>query len=374
MKEHTASFTQFFLPRANFATLLLCLQRRGYQIVGPQLRDHAIVYDVLQSVSDLPQGVTVVQEPGRYTVTHGMSERFFAWANGPQALKPLLFTPRETLWRVRRDENGALQFVAETASMPPTAVIGVRACDLAALRVHDRVLLKSAEPDPHYAARRAQLFLIAVNCSDPASTCFCASTGDGPHADAGFDMALTELDDGFTVQAGNALGQTIVDELSLNLASDAHHFAVGQQRERASQVQTRSLPSVARRLRLMEQLEHPRWQEVAERCLSCGNCTQVCPTCFCHKQSTENDLATAESEQVREWDSCFSQQHSYIHGTTMRGDTRARYRQWLTHKLATWHEQFDMSGCVGCGRCIAWCPVGIDLTVETTAMVGELSS
>jgi ferredoxin len=114
-------------------------------------------------------------------------------------------------------------------------------------------------------------------------------------------------------------------------------------------------------------LDHPRWDEVADRCLACGNCTLVCPTCFCSDVSDTTDLA-GEVERRRTWASCFDLDHSYLHGGPVRSSTSSRYRQWLTHKLSTWWDQFDTSGCIGCGRCIAWCPVGIDLTEEAAAI------
>ena len=134
--------------------------------------------------------------------------------------------------------------------------------------------------------------------------------------------------------------------------------------QEAAQQQTRSLPSHNLRDALFANLEHPRWEDVAERCLSCGNCTSVCPTCFCHSETDETALDGDHSLHARQWDSCFTQGHSYIHGMTIRADTRTRYRQWLTHKLGSWHDQYGRSGCVGCGRCIAWCPVGIDITAR----------
>ena len=119
---------------------------------------------------------------------------------------------------------------------------------------------------------------------------------------------------------------------------------------------------------LLGNLEHPRWEEVSDRCLTCGNCTLVCPTCFCHSVDDVTDLASGEAERTRRWDSCFNLEHSYIHGGSVRTSGRSRYRQWMTHKLATWIDQFGTSGCVGCGRCITWCPVAIDITEEAAAI------
>lgn len=357
-----------FIQRNRFKQLLQTLQQADYRCIGPQLRDGAIVYDTLQSVDQLPAGWRDEQAPGRYRLEQHDSPRCFAWANGPQALKPLLFSPREVLWQVQRDATGRLTFAEVAASSERLAVIGVRACDLAALRLQDAHFLKPPYGDPHYRQRRSQLFLIAVNCTQPAATCFCASTGDGPRATDGFDLVLSELDDGYLIDAGTAAGEQLLQKLPVTKATPAQHRQVESEIDAAAQQQSRHLPGQNLQAALFANLDHPRWDDVAQRCLSCGNCTAVCPTCFCYSEQDEPALNGDSSEHYRQWDSCFNQGHSYIHGMVIRPETRTRYRQWLTHKLGSWHEQYGRSGCVGCGRCISWCPAGIDLTDEVAAI------
>ena len=135
----------------------------------------------------------------------------------------------------------------------------------------------------------------------------------------------------------------------------------------------RSLDTENIRDLLFDNLQADRWNEVASRCLSCGNCTMVCPTCFCSSVQEVADLAGDEVTRERHWASCFTLEHSQIHGENPRPTTAAQYRQWLTHKLAGWIDQFGSSGCTGCGRCITWCPVGIDLTEEVAAIREEAS-
>ena len=359
-----------FLPRDRFGTLIAALREEGFRVVGPRLRDGAILYDDLDSAEQLPKGVSVEQGPGRYRVSEGEGPRFFAWSNGPQALKPFLFAPREVLWKAFGGNQG-IRF--ETVEPPEerVAAIGVRPCDIAALQLQDAHFLREPLADPYYAKRREGLFIVAVNCSHPADTCFCASTGDGPGANGGFDLNLAELDDGFVIDAGSEAGSALLDKLPTNEAS-ADQLAVAEAEvTAAAEAQNRRIPSRDLRQPLFETLDHPRWGEVAGRCLACGNCTQVCPTCFCHNEEEVPKLDGSESVHVREWDSCFTEGHSYIHGFIIRCETGMRYRQWLTHKLGSWHDQYGRSGCVGCGRCITWCPVGIDLTEEAAAICAE---
>lgn len=360
-----------FLRHVELSRLLNELTSRGYRCIGPQVEDGTIVFRELSGVDDLPRGVRSIQAPGSYRLVEDKAQRFFAWTNGPQGLKPWLFAPVEPLWRSVRTDDGLLGFAELAPATQPLAVIGVRACDLAALAIQDRQFMGGPCPDPHYARRREGLFLVAVQCAEAAATCFCASTGDGPSPTKGFDVALAELGDGFVATSGSEQGAQVLASLNLMPATGAQRAESRIQAEQTARMQTRALPARDLRQFLLERLEHPRWDEVASRCLACGNCTAVCPTCFCHAHEVKPELGEDAAEQVRVWDSCFGESHGQLHGFQVRPDTRRRYRQWLVHKLGTWHEQFGRSGCVGCGRCIAWCPVGIDLTEEVAALMAQ---
>lgn len=367
MPNHTPPAPQSYsLPRRELQRLLDLLQQQGFDVIGPRVRDDAIVYSPLGSIDELPQGVSDRQSPGAYRLQQNSTSRAFAWANGPQALKPLLFSPQEVLWSSRQSATGSLEFIRQMPATAPMAVLGVRACDLAALAMLDRHFASDAQ----YQARRSGLLLLAVNCTDPAETCFCHSTGDGPAAAQGYDLLLDELDEAYLLRSGSARGADLLDRLALSEASAAQRAQARQQHETAVGRMHRQLPPDLAG-RLVAQPQHAHWDAVAGRCLSCGNCTSVCPTCFCHAERDATDLDGRASRHVREWDSCFSPAHSYIHGKVIRVQTRHRYRQWLTHKLDGWHAQFGRSGCVGCGRCISWCPVGIDLTEELAVICGE---
>jgi ferredoxin len=339
--------------------------------MGPEIHDGAVRFAAVERIDQLTPGLREAQAPGRYRLETADDGRWFGWTLGPQGLKPLLFPAREVLWRSSTDPAGPLRFEPpDLVDAPPLAVIGVRACDLAALALLDAHFLRGSAPDRGYAARRQGMFLVGIDCARSASTCFCASTGDGPMLTDGYDVGLTELDEGLLVWPGSAAGSAIVDRLGLEPALPHQLAEAAEAGNRAAAGQRRHLPSRHLARVLFAALDHARWQQVAARCLACGNCTAVCPTCFCHAVRTEPDLAGDAAEQVREWDSCFSAEHSLLHGHPLRADTATRYRQWLTHKLGGWHAQYGRSGCVGCGRCITWCPAGIDLVAEVRAIVG----
>jgi ferredoxin len=351
--------------------LIDVLQRRGYRVVGPTVRDGAIVYDELRGAADLPIGWTDEQDGGTYRLKRRDDGAHFGYAVGPHSWKQFLHPPALRLWRARRRERG-FEVVPEAEPPPQYAFIGVRACELHAIAIQDRVFLQGPYVDPGYQARRQPAFIVAVNCAQAGGTCFCASMGTGPRATSGYDLALTEVVAGaqhyFVVEVGTALGAEVVAEVPHRPASeDERQAADGVVAHTATQLR-RSLDTADIRALLYRNFEHPRWEEVAARCLTCGNCTMVCPTCFCTRVEDVTALGSVQAERWRQWDSCFTMDFSYIHGGSVRASPKARYRQWLTHKLATWIDQFGTSGCVGCGRCITWCPVAIDITEEVRAI------
>jgi len=357
-----------FLPRESLQLLIDAVISNGYDCIGPQVRDGAIIYDQLNSVTQLPRGITDSQSPGHYTLNSNDSLKYFNWANGPQAIKPLLFTAREKLWQSEQSDDGQLTFTATEPTHKPIAILGVRACDIAAMKIQDQHFLQQAFVDPYYKVRRENLLTIAVNCAHPADTCFCHSTGDGPFVDDGADIVLTELDAGYLINPQSTRGEALLTQLTLEYKTVAQSDEYETIKTNAS-IQKRRLPELDIKTQLMSELNNDAWHAIATKCLSCGNCTSVCPTCFCHSENDVAELNGHSSSHYREWDSCFTQGHSQIHGIIIRSEIGQRYRQWLTHKFSTWHEQYGRSGCVGCGRCIAWCPVEIDVIESITQVV-----
>jgi sulfhydrogenase subunit beta (sulfur reductase) len=359
------------VARDDLQALIDALAGRGYQVLGPTVRDGAIIYDGIARLQDLPVGWTERQEAGRYHLEHRDDDALFGFAVGPQSWKRFLHPPVISTWTARKGDDGNVA-ISASDDPPKFAFIGVRACELSAIAIQDKVFCDGPYPDVTYVARRREAFIVAVNCGEAGGTCFCVSMQTGPKAETGFDLALTELlDDSrhdFLVEVGSDAGADV-----LNAAP--HREATQADRDEADQVVARTAGQMGRTLDtdgikelLLANLSHPRWDEVAGRCLTCANCTMVCPTCFCTTVEDHSDLAGTAAERVRKWDSCFTMDFSYIHGGSVRKAARSRYRQWMTHKLASWIDQFGTSGCVGCGRCITWCPVGIDITEEAAAI------
>lgn len=344
------------------------LRELGYEVVGPRVADGAITLGEITSIAELPLNVRDEQEPGKYRLTIS-DGGYFDHVVGPHSLKPFVFPPRTTVLQVLKVRDSWEARTPEPPR-PKRAVLGVRSCDLHALAIQDRVFLGGPHRDPEYAARREGLFLVAVNCGRSVPTCFCVSMNTGPAVTGGADLVLTELADGFVVQVGTERGSLVLAALNCRECSSTEIADSNEVPRRAAAQQTRriSLPTVHDTL--MNNLNHPRWDDVAKRCLSCANCTMVCPTCFCSTVNEVTDLAGEHTTRERTWESCFNEEHSWTGSGAVHPDTKSRYRQWLTHKLATWVDQFGTSGCVGCGRCITWCPVGIDLTAEVAAMEG----
>jgi ferredoxin len=363
-----------YLDRESLSALFRALAERGFTLVGPVMGDGAIVYDELGSPDDLPAGWTDEQDGGTYRLRRRGDEALFGYVVGPHSWKRFLLAPVQRLWTAaRQDDTGALRIVEESGESTKYAFIGVRSCELHAVAIQDRVLKDGAYADAHYRSLRERVFTVAVNCGQAGGTCFCVSMETGPEASDGFDLALTELLEGggghgFVVETGSERGAEVLSAVRHRDARPEEQRAAARAVGRAAASMGREVATGDLKELLYAGYDHPSWDEVARRCLACGNCTQVCPTCFCTTVEDVTALGGHQAERVRRWDSCFTTEHAYIHGGSLRGSVRSRYRQWLTHKLATWVDQFGTSGCVGCGRCITWCPVGIDITEEVRAI------
>ncbi len=331
--------------------LFNALRLRGHRVIAPKLEDGVIRLKEVSSFDEIPYGWEDIQAPGKYSVREGGKH----FRHGPDAPKRILYPSRLELFRIRPDWS--VEYPKER--FPPTALFAIKPCDLASISVMDRV--QGGVGDPYYLALREKLVIIVENCVEPGATCFCSTMGTGPEARDGFDVAYTRLDDDLVVfRPGSDLGVELLSELSLEPATDEvlrKYYDV----LRSASLRARA-PFELERLpdELELGLNSPVFKEVAERCFGCAGCNMVCPTCFCFDVIDEPEL-DGGAVRVRVWDGCFSYTYAEVAGGNFRKDLWARYRHWVLHKFAYWVRQFGVFGCVGCGRCITWCPAGIDL-------------
>ena len=359
--------------QSGIGSLIDALAERGHRVIGPVIRNEALVYDEIDGVEDLPKGWTDTQEPGRYRLEHRGDEKLFGYVVGPTSWKQYLTPPETVMWSGTLGQGG---FVTDPiAETPKYAFFGVRPCELAAIAITDRVYAESngVPAIAGYTEARKNTFIVAVNCGEPGGNCFCVSMDTGPSAKAGYDIAITEIVHNgnmrYLLESGSDAGAEVLASLgTLDAASDQEiengaKLLAAAAASMGKKLDTDDLPNLLKGNAL-----NPRWQSVAERCLSCANCTMVCPTCFCSTVEDDLSLDGEHATRTRKWDSCFTLDFTYMHGRSTRYKAASRYRHWITHKLATWEDQFGESGCVGCGRCITWCPVGIDITAEAAAI------
>ena len=323
------------LPKPALQRVLGNLSESGFQLIGPTVRDGALILDAIRNISELPIGWTLEQKAGSSRLLRTHSTEYFACSVGPHSWKRYLFPPRFDLLTAHRNSDG-WTFEPSRDDSLPFAFIGVRSCDLHAIAIQDEVFVNGCVSDPHYAHRRERAFILTANCNTAAPTCFCTSMKTGPRAPSGFDLALTELPESFVMEIGSEAGSNALAGVDWQPASAFDLGRVTQitqrtERQIQRQVTTSDLPQL-----LYERIDHPCWNMVAARCLSCANCTLVCPTCFCSTVEDHSDLTGTNTKRTRVWDSCFILDFSHVHGGNSRPAIKSRFRQWMTHKLAAW--------------------------------------
>ncbi|MGD9591737.1 MAG: 4Fe-4S dicluster domain-containing protein [Candidatus Berkiella sp.] len=349
--------------------LFIQLQNKGYQIIGPKREGQCITYAQIDSIEDLPKGWTDYQEKGTYRLKNRNDNAYFGYNIGSRTFKQFLFPPREKIFKISKQGN------MQTLSLDKIhklALIGVRACELHAIQIQDKVFMSDNHADQHYLQRRSQSFIVALNCHTAANTCFCVSMNTGPEVASGYDLNLSEIindkEHYFICEVGSEKGREIFEKLTITEVTQDDMNKKKKMIEHTASKMGRSLDTTNIKEKLEKAHDHPHWDDVASRCINCANCALACPTCFCSTNEDVSDIEQETTTRTKVWDTCFSQEYSHIHDANVRSSSKSRYRQWLTHKLGTWHDQFDTSGCVGCGRCLTWCPVGIDLTEEFASL------
>lgn len=356
------------LRPADQSALIQVLTARGYTVIAPVRQGEVLTVAPVSTMEEIACGWTAQQTAGTYRIRQRADSRRFATTPAALPWKRFLHPPESRLWAARETGDG-FEMVSGPQPPPKQALLGLLPCDLAAIARQDAVFDNGAFADPIYTGRRRNALLIAATCAQAADTCFCTRMDTGPDVKSPCDIALTELagDAGWLMEARTDTGADILTDLPLSPITDAARAERDTLVKATTAAQHRTLPPDTAEL-LSRHLDHPHWQSVAERCLSCGNCTNQCPTCFCSTVEDVTSLDGTSAERRRVWDSCFSLEFTYATGHPLRQSTESRYRQWITHKLSTWHDQFGESGCTGCGRCITWCPVGIDITREAATL------
>jgi len=328
-------------------------------VIGPSLSEGVVRLRELGGVGDLASGIVDIQSPGGYAIG-GESALVFASVNGPDSPKRYLH-PAEVELSKLADKGSGVELLSAFHSDRKYAFFGIRPCDLRGVGVMDRTMLMPGFEDPVYSTLRDDSIFIVVNCTRAGENCFCASMGTGPAAESGYDVAITELPEKLLF---DILGRSmsLFQGIELNAATE-EELREGEEMVRNAREQMgRRISEKDPARQMYAALDSPIWGRVAERCLACGNCTMVCPTCFCNTIIDRTDLRDGSVHRVRVWDSCLSKDFVYSAGGNPRQQRTARYRQFVMHKFAYWPDEFGTYGCVGCGRCITWCPVGIDIT------------
>ena len=265
--------------------------------------------------------------------------------------KSLLLPQSEAMFRVR---GGKLASTEDEVA--PTVVLGIRPCDTRALQLLDTIFLTEEDEDPYWARRRQQTTIVAIGCSDPCETCFCSTVGTGPFDSRGVDAILTEVRDVYVAEVLTEKGQALLGHLENadpELITETQEIQATTANDMVAPFDATGVKETFYSL-----FESDFWQEVQQSCLGCGVCTFLCPTCYCFDIVDE----VQRGERVRNWDTCLFRLYSQeASGHNPRPTNTERTRQRIMHKYAYWLEAIGEIGCTGCGRCVRYCPVDLDI-------------
>ncbi len=273
--------------------------------------------------------------------------------------KKYFLPPRETLFRYQENRG----YVPYLEGFDRRIVLfGVHACDIYALNILDEVFA-GAYPDPYYQARRKNIAIIGIDCT-PDEHCFCRSMR-ADYVDRGFDLFLTDIGDSYHTLVGTARGDDMVLAASTLFEpitrADTEEYKRRSSAKRAAfklEVEIRDLSEI-----FEMEYESGIWKELGDRCLACGNCSMVCPTCYCYDVADTVCLGGRDGTRDRTWDSCLFSSHALVAGGENFRKTRAaRIKFRYYHKQRGFVAEYGRHSCVGCGRCITTCPVGIDVS------------
>jgi len=281
------------------------------------------------------------------------------YSNSNVPPKELMFPETETLFRYRL--GGTDLDVANPAEGPKRVIFGIRPCDAQAFSIVDN-LYGWDFPDPYFQGRRANTVLVGLACADPCANCFCPSVGGSPASEDNVDAMMFDLGDTIYLKGLTDRGEEIASAISgaVEAAGDAEKKAAAGQAEEASGKIQRSIDTSGIPEKLPSLYDHPFWEQFSDRCLGCGICTFLCPTCHCF--DIQDEVEQFDCRRARMWDTCmFSEYSLHTSGHNPRPTRKERTRNRISHKYSYFPTKFDVIACVGCGRCINYCPVNIDI-------------
>lgn len=320
---------------------------KKYEVVGPVRKGKKYTFEKISSVEEMSLDYdTTILPP-----------------------KKLLLPPKEKLFSFSI-EDGVVK-IKEEKEERKTVLFAVHPCDVNAILLLDKVMEKDFL-DPYYFGKRRGMVLIAMNCTQPRENCFCTSFDTGPELKVGYDLLLSDLGKKYLVEVGTEDGEKLVKGAKLR---NAKKEDMKEKKKRINIVKRKIRKAIEienLEKYLKKNFDHEKWGELKEKCLFCGSCTLVCPTCFCYNVTDFNSHTLRTGERIRNWDSCLTLEFAEVAlGGNFRKERDARIKQRIYHKLDYFKEQFDSLGCVGCGRCIDACVMEIDITEVISAIRSE---
>jgi len=273
--------------------------------------------------------------------------------------KKFLIPPRETIFTFQGEKISKIE---DLISGEKQILLGVHACDLSSFIFQDKVFL-GFRSDPRYLRRRNNFLIFALTCKKVYDTCFCQSMGTGPVAPPGYDVLMTDIGGRYLIEAATVEGQELLKPLGLPQATLEDFEAKRECLEILKGQFKRTIDRVRMVQLAYNSQEQSVWKKYGDICLACGQCAMVCPTCFCFDVRDKVDISLGSGERYREWDVCLLLEFAEVAlGGNFRAPRSARLRQFMCHNLSYGTMQYNMTKCVGCGRCIRACPVHIDIT------------